>query len=136
MTQEDNDMAICAAHPRSLGALIDAVNHNCTCEFRWNLRRVLCSAHRMLVQEQRALDGLVFGRRIAGRQREEWMDSHEAATTLTGPRPAGVGMSDRTQAGPDESPRLAQVWSGAHRNLAGVDHSLRQEQRQNQAERM
>src|SRR5882762_10304165 len=41
-------------------SLVDAVNRNCECEFGWGLRRAWCAAHRMLAEDQRALDGLLF----------------------------------------------------------------------------
>jgi hypothetical protein len=55
-------------------ALLDAVARNCGCEFsQTGLRLANCAPHRMLVDDQRALDGLVFARRIAVRlRREEW----------------------------------------------------------------
>src|SRR4030081_1764668 len=68
-------------------SLLDAVNRNCGCEFGWGMRRTWCAAHRMLVEAQRALDGLLFARRIAGRlRREEWMNTCEPLPTgvLTG----------------------------------------------------
>ena len=55
--------------------LLRAVNRNCTCESGPMGTRVsCCPAHRMLVEDQRALNGLLFGRRLAARlRREEWL---------------------------------------------------------------
>jgi hypothetical protein len=55
-------------------ALLDAVARHCGCEFSpTGLRLGNCAPHRMLVADQRALNGLVFARRIAVRlRREEW----------------------------------------------------------------
>ena len=56
-------------------ALLQAAAHNCGCGRSrsakdWNTR---CSAHRMLAFDQRALDGLLFVRRLTRRlEAEEW----------------------------------------------------------------
>jgi hypothetical protein len=64
--------------PAESKALVDAVDHNCACEFWMNVRLSCCPAHRMLVEDQRALDGLLFARRIADQlRREEWTGAHE-----------------------------------------------------------
>jgi hypothetical protein len=53
-------------------ALLDAIARNCTCEFGvMGVRLSACSAHRMLTEDQRALDGLLFARRMADRLRYE-----------------------------------------------------------------
>jgi hypothetical protein len=54
--------------------LVSAIAHNCTCEFGlMGVRLSTCSAHRMLEEDQRALDGLLFVRSMAERlQREEF----------------------------------------------------------------
>jgi hypothetical protein len=53
-------------------ALLAAVSHHCTCEFApLGPRVVTCEPHRMLLEDQRALDGLVFARRFAQRLRAE-----------------------------------------------------------------
>jgi hypothetical protein len=63
-------------------ALVDAIDHNCTCEFWRNVRLTCCTAHRMLVEDQRALDGLLFARRITDRLRcEEWPGTREVLTS-------------------------------------------------------
>jgi hypothetical protein len=53
-------------------ALVNAIARNCTCEF--SHRGVLlqkCRAHRMLTEDQRALNGLLFARRCVHRLRRE-----------------------------------------------------------------
>ena len=58
-------------HEESL-ALISAIRHSCTCEFGLqNVRQSVCAAHEMLARDQRALDGLLFARRMAKRLLEE-----------------------------------------------------------------
>lgn len=55
--------------------LVEAIQHNCACAYSSAGARLrLCPAHRMLVEDQRALDGLVFARRISSSLRlEEWL---------------------------------------------------------------
>jgi hypothetical protein len=51
-------------------ALVDAIHAACSC--RWGLlgqRLEMCGAHH-LMHDQRALDGLLFGRR----QRDRWLE--------------------------------------------------------------
>ena len=53
-------------------ALAAAINRNCTCQYDLDGERSLtCSPHRMLTDDQRALDGLAFVRQIAERLRVE-----------------------------------------------------------------
>lgn len=52
--------------------LVNAVARNCDCQFgMMGVRLSTCSPHRMLMEDQRALNGLLFARRIAERLREE-----------------------------------------------------------------
>jgi hypothetical protein len=57
--------------------LMAAIARNCTCTFGlMGVRLSTCGPHRMLTDEQRALDGLLFGHRIAARLiREESEES-------------------------------------------------------------
>lgn len=50
-------------------ALLEALEHNCNCETnpQDGTRMSTCGAHQMLLSDQRALDGLVFARRMAER---------------------------------------------------------------------
>ncbi len=52
--------------------LLTAIGRNCTCEFGFMGSRLkTCSVHQMLVEDQRALDGLLFARHMAERLRAE-----------------------------------------------------------------
>ena len=52
--------------------LINAIGRNCTCDFGlMGVRLTTCSSHRMLMEDQRALDGLLFVRRMAERLLDE-----------------------------------------------------------------
>jgi hypothetical protein len=52
--------------------LAAAINRNCTCQYGLDGERtVTCPPHRMMTDDQRALDGLVFIRKIAERLRSE-----------------------------------------------------------------
>jgi hypothetical protein len=52
--------------------LINAIGHNCSCDFGlMGARITTCSSHRMLIEDQRALDGLLFVRRMAARLQGE-----------------------------------------------------------------
>jgi hypothetical protein len=54
-------------------ALVKAVAGNCNCIGRTGERNAVCAAHRMLAEDQRALDGLAFARRMKSRLLdEEW----------------------------------------------------------------
>ena len=66
--------------------LTRALDRNCECEFAFmGTRRTACSTHRMLAEDQRALNGLLFGRRIVARLRdEEWLVGHPAQATRAG----------------------------------------------------
>src|ERR1700726_2829910 len=54
--------------------LVNAIARNCTCEFGlMGVRLATCAPHRMLTEDQRALNGLLFARRMAERlSREEF----------------------------------------------------------------
>jgi hypothetical protein len=52
--------------------LVAAVERNCECKFdSVGMRLGACSAHAMLVRDQRALDGLLWSRRLAKRRLAE-----------------------------------------------------------------
>src|SRR5260221_11982128 len=55
-------------------SLVNAIARNCTCELGlMGVRLATCAPHRMLTEDQRALNGLLFARRMAERLiREEW----------------------------------------------------------------
>jgi len=91
--QEDDMTVIWRGTPAESHALADAVDHNCACEFWMDVRLTCCPAHRMLVEDQRALDGLLFARRIADRlRREEWTVRDTALrSTGDGRQPTAIG---------------------------------------------
>ena len=52
--------------------LVNAIARNCTCESGlMGVRLATCAPHRMLTEDQRALNGLLFARRMAERLRHE-----------------------------------------------------------------
>jgi hypothetical protein len=53
--------------------LLEAVGHNCTCSAPDDKPLSVCATHRMLTHEPRAINGLVFARRMVERLLlEEW----------------------------------------------------------------
>jgi len=68
-------------------SLLSAIANNCECEFGMGVRLATCSVHQMLANDQRALNGLLFGRFLAARLiREEFSteqrtDGNAAART-------------------------------------------------------
>jgi hypothetical protein len=65
--------------------LVNAIARNCTCEFGlMGVRLATCAPHRMLTEDQRALNGLLFARRMQERlHREEFSRAKTASTTRT-----------------------------------------------------
>src|ERR1700736_3813719 len=63
--------------------LVNAIARNCTCEFGlMGVRLATCAPHRMLTEDQRALNGLLFARRMAERlQREEFSRAKSTAAS-------------------------------------------------------
>lgn len=57
--------------PDELSALVAVVRHHCTCQVVGGSTQSACGAHAMLEHDQRAVDGLVWMRRLAGRLRAE-----------------------------------------------------------------
>ncbi len=56
--------------------LLAAIQHHCACEFGvLGVRLSTCAPHRMMTEDQRALDGLLCMRRLRARLKaEEWRD--------------------------------------------------------------
>jgi hypothetical protein len=61
--------------------LVNAIARNCTCEFGlMGVRLATCAPHRMLTEDQRALNGLLFARRMQERlHREEFSRAKSGA---------------------------------------------------------
>jgi hypothetical protein len=55
-------------------ALLHALREHCACEVEAGRTVSPCAAHSMLVQDQRAVDGLLFMRRMAARLLAEEFD--------------------------------------------------------------
>lgn len=60
--------------PDESAALVEAVSHNCTCEFALMGERITtCPPHNALVTSQRFLNGLLYARRMSEKLlEEEW----------------------------------------------------------------
>ena len=73
--------------------LVNAIARNCTCEFGlMGVRLATCAPHRMLTEDQRALNGLLFARRMAERlRREEFLRSKAQTTPARGRSLSSVG---------------------------------------------
>ena len=66
--------------------LVNAIARNCTCEFGlMGVRLATCAPHRMLTEDQRALNVLLFARRMAERlRREEFSRARTANRSRSG----------------------------------------------------
>ena len=66
--------------------LINSIARNCVCEFGpLGVRQSTCPPHQMLMDDQRAMDGLLFVRRMADRlRREEWETSSQSYAIPSG----------------------------------------------------
>jgi hypothetical protein len=59
--------------------LLHAIADNCECQVDdMGVQLEACASHRLLISDQRALDGLLFARRIAGRMQRQELE-HNAA---------------------------------------------------------
>jgi hypothetical protein len=64
--------------------LVNAIARNCTCEFGlMGVRLATCAPHRMLTEDQRALNGLLFARRLAERLRREELSRAKTTPAAT-----------------------------------------------------
>jgi hypothetical protein len=71
--------------------LVNAIARNCTCEFGlMGVRIATCAPHRMLTEDQRALNGLLFARRMADRLRREEFSRARTANTASTARTRGL----------------------------------------------
>jgi len=65
--------------------LARAFGRYCSCVFSAEGRRVsVCAPHEMLCSDQRAIDGLLFSRRIAARLRNEEFQRSDTMTEVVG----------------------------------------------------
>jgi hypothetical protein len=63
--------------------LVQELSRYCSCVFTApGLRATVCAPHEMLCSDQRAIDGLLFSRRIAARLRNEEFHPNAATTEL------------------------------------------------------
>lgn len=61
--------------------LLQALSRNCSCVVTAEgVRLSTCGPHKMLASDQRAIDGLLFARRIAERLKSEEFDPNLATT--------------------------------------------------------
>jgi hypothetical protein len=64
--------------------LVNAIARNCTCEFGlMGVRLATCAPHLMLTEDQRALNGLLFARRMAERLRREEFSRSRSNTSAS-----------------------------------------------------
>src|SRR2546428_13479255 len=69
--------------------LVNAIARNCTCAFGlMGVRLATCAPHRMLTEDQRALNGLLFARRMAERLRRE--EFSRAKSLANARKPLGI----------------------------------------------
>jgi hypothetical protein len=63
--------------------LLQALSRNCSCVVTSEgVRLSTCAPHEMLATDQRAIDGLLFARRIAARLRAEEFNPHPVQTEV------------------------------------------------------
>jgi hypothetical protein len=70
-------------------ALLHALREHCDCRVERGRTMAPCAGHTMLARDQRAVDGLLFMRRMAARLLAE---EFAPATTIAEPTPAGVTL--------------------------------------------
>jgi hypothetical protein len=64
--------------------LLQALSRNCSCVINAEgVRLSTCAPHDMLSSDQRAVDGLLFARRIAGRLRSEEFNPAHSEISVT-----------------------------------------------------
>ena len=73
--------------------LLHAVRQHCTCEMEQGRMVSTCAAHLMLVRDQRAIDGLLFMRRIAERLLAEEFDFPAPEPQAWAPRASNVSSA-------------------------------------------
>jgi hypothetical protein len=88
--------------------LLQALSRNCSCVLTAEgVRLSTCAPHEMLSSDQRAVDGLLFARRIAPRLRSEEFfpaESEVTASEVPGKAESEVGASSGSSRVPEASP--------------------------------
>jgi hypothetical protein len=71
--------------------LVNILSSNCACEFGvMGVRLTTCASHRMLTEDQRALDGLLFARHVADSLRTEEFSLADERSVVRELEDAGV----------------------------------------------
>jgi hypothetical protein len=74
-----NTTAVWHGSPEEALELVKCIAHHCACVFdSRGVQTTTCAVHRMLMEDQRALNGLLFGRFIAARLSSEEFAATEA----------------------------------------------------------
>jgi hypothetical protein len=73
--------------------LLHAVRLHCTCEIEQGRMLVTCAAHTMLARDQRAVDGLLFMRRMAERLLAEEFELNPSEPQTRAPRVSSVSSA-------------------------------------------
>ena len=73
--------------------LLHAVRQHCTCEVEQGRMVTTCPAHTMLARDQRAVDGLLFMRRMVARLLAEEFAFTTAERQARGPRVSSVSSA-------------------------------------------
>jgi DNA replication protein DnaC len=73
--------------------LLHAVRQHCTCEVEQGRMLAMCAAHRMLARDQRAVDGLLFMRRMTERLLAEEFDFNPSETQARTSRASSVSSA-------------------------------------------
>jgi hypothetical protein len=116
--------------PSELRDLLTAVQRHCSCVYAQGACTSVCAGHRLLVEDQRALDGLLFVRRLADRlRREEELDTGPLAAPASNtdqPMPSSTaqrGHSRQPDALEPSAPlaRSRWVWGPAQEAGSGVN---------------
>jgi hypothetical protein len=93
--QITTDAAWRGTHEERLDILY-AIAHNCECEVDdMGAQLEACASHRMLISGQRALDGLLFARRIAERLKQQEFKLNDCGQRAWTPDYADLNMSQR-----------------------------------------
>jgi hypothetical protein len=73
--------------------LLHAVRQHCTCEVEQGRIVTTCAAHTMVARDQRAVDGLLFMRRMVERLLAEEFDFNPSEAQARAPRASSVNSA-------------------------------------------